>query len=398
MKTSKIIVMVIFFMCSLPLLVAQNMKSEIKTIDSEVLARKLVTQCAGINEGDLVLISGGKSNIELLENIFINVRKLGAFPLLTLGSDKLTHQIFTEVPEKYDTQVPEMEMKLTGVIDAVISVNYNEDPALLNDVAPERLVKINKSYQPVNELARKRNLRTVTLGNGLYPTEAQAKLFGISLDELSELFWKGVNTDYMKLESTGKAVKNVLASGKEVRITNNNGTDFKVQIGQRPVFVSDGVISEEDKKLGFAAMQNFLPAGEVYESPVPGTAEGRIVVDRFFVLDKEIQGLTLNFQKGKLTSMTAKSGLESFSPYYDSGEPGKEEFAFIDLGINSDVSIKPGSKVVAWMPAGMITVGIGNNIWAGGENNNPSAFSFFLPGCTLTVDGKVLVENGTLRY
>jgi len=61
------------------------------------------------------------------------------------------------------------------------------------------------------------------------------------------------------------------------------------------------------------------------------------------------------------------------------------------------VKIKPGSKLVAWMPAGMVTVGIGNNVWAGGENKNPYSLASFLPGSTLRVDGKVLVENGVLK-
>ena len=96
--------------------------------------------------------------------------------------------------------------------------------------------------------------------------------------------------------------------------------------------------------------------------------------------------------------MTAKSGIEPFKKLYDAAESGKEEFAFIDLGINPDVPIKPNSKLVAWMPAGMITVGIGNNIWAGGENKNPFGYNFFLPGSTIKVDGKVLIENGILKY
>jgi hypothetical protein len=48
------------------------------------------------------------------------------------------------------------------------------------------------------------------------------------------------------------------------------------------------------------------------------------------------------------------------------------------------------------MPSGMLTIGIGNNIWAGGENKNPYGYSFFMPGSTVKVDGKILVENGVL--
>jgi hypothetical protein len=148
---------------------------------------------------------------------------------------------------------------------------------------------------------------------------------------------------------------------------------------------------------GGAACRVYLPAGEVMLAPVPGTAEGKVVVDRQFFQGSEIQGLTLTFKAGKLTSMTAKSGLEPLKALYDAAGPGKDEFAFIDIGINPNVRLVRGSRMVGYMPAGMVTVGIGNNTWAGGENNVGYNMSNFLPGSTLEVDGKLLVEKGVLK-
>lgn len=397
MKTKMTFAVLIFILGICVVSNAQTKPDKGNSSETEALAQKLVDQCANIQEGDFVMISGGVRDIELLENIVINVRKLGAFPLLTIGSDRITRRSYTEVPEKYDTQVPEADLKLLGFVDAIISVDYSETIGLLADIPVERFVKRGKAYEPVNELISKRNIKGVNLGNGLYPTEASAKQFGMTQNELSDLFWKGVNVDYSKLEATGKAVQAVLAAGKEVQITNPNGTDLKVRIEKRPVIVSDGVLSDEDLKKGFASSQVYLPAGEAYLAPVPGSAEGKIVVDRQFYQGKEITGLTLTFKAGKLTSMTANSGLEPLKKLYDAAEPGKEEFAFIDLGLNPNVQVKAGSKMVAWMPAGMVTIGIGNNMWAGGENKNAYSLTSFLPGSTLKVDGKVLVENGMLK-
>jgi leucyl aminopeptidase (aminopeptidase T) len=365
--------------------------------DYEALAQKLVNQCASIREGDLVGIYGGVRDLELLEDIAVNVRKLGAFPLVTIGSDRMTRRMYTDVPAEYDSQSPEFDLKLTNLITAQIGVDYGETIGLLADIPPERLVATSKAWEPVNELFLKRNIREVYLGNGLYPTAALAKLYGVPQEELSKIFWEGVNVDYTKLQATGEAVKAILSKGKEVHITNPNGTDLKVRIEGRPIFVSDGVISAKDIQRGGAACQVWLPAGEVYLTPVPGTAEGKVVVDRQFYLGKEILGLTLTFKAGKLTSMTAKSGIEPLKALYDASGPGKELFAFVDIGINPNVRLVPGSRMVAWMPAGMITVGIGNNIWAGGENNTSYSSESFLPGFTLKVDEKVLVENGILK-
>jgi aminopeptidase len=376
---------------------AQPLLSKTRAADNEALAQKIVNQCANIREGEFVMITGGARDMDLLEDIVVNVGKLGAFPLLTLGSDRMIRRWMTEVPEKYDTRSPESDLKLFSFITTQINVDYGESPGLLSDIPPDRFITRGKAYEPVNELMEKRNIKGVSLGNGLYPTEANAKQFGLSQKELSDIFWKGVNVDYPKLEASGKSVQALLSKGKEVHITNPNGTDITMRIENRQAIVSDGVLSADDLKKGFASSQVYLPAGEAYISPVPGTAEGKVVVDRQFFQDKEIIGLTLTFKAGKLTSITAKSGLEPLKAFYDAAGSGKEEFAFIDLGLNPDVHLKPGSKLVAWMPAGMVTVGIGNNVWAGGENKTSFSIASFLPGSTLKIDGKVLVENGMLK-
>ncbi len=376
---------------------AQNPTGKAVAVDYEALAQKLVNQCGHIQEGEIVLISGSVRDLELLENIAVNVRKLGAFPLLTIGSDRLTRRMYTEVPVKYDTQTPELELKFCEFANAFITLNVNEKADLLADIPPDRFITQGKTYEPVNALIQKRKIKGVSLGNGLYPTEDQAKQFGLTQEELAAIFWKGVNTDYTKLEAKARSVKASLSGGKEVQITNPNGTDLKFRIENRPVFVSDGIISTEDIQTGFAASQVYLPAGEVYVAPVKGTAEGKVFVDRFFYQGKEITGLALVFHEGRLTSMTAKSGLEPLKAIYDAASAGKEEFAYIDIGINPDVVNKPGTKMVSWVPAGMVTIGVGNNVWAGGENSNPLGLPFFLPGSTVAVDGNILVEKGILK-
>jgi leucyl aminopeptidase (aminopeptidase T) len=398
MKTLKIYLTIIFTLGFFFATSAQNVSEKSSTVDTEKLAKKLVSQCGNIHEGEIVLISGSVRDLELLENIAVNIRMLGAYPLLTLGSDRMTRRLWTEVPVKYDSQTPILDMKLAEIINAVISVNITEAADLLADIPPERFITVNKTYEPVNSLYQKRKVKGVYLGNGLYPTDDQAKQFGLSRAELSEIFWKGVNTDYDRLETMGKSLKTILMAGKEIHLTNPNGTDLTFRIENRPVFVSDGIISEEDIQDGFAACQVYLPAGEVFVTPVAGSAEGKVIVDRSLYQGKEITGLNLVFQEGKLTSITAKSGLEPLKALYDAAEKGKEEFAYIDLGINQDINVKPDSKMLVWIPAGMVTVGIGNNIWAGGENNCPLGLAFFIPGSTVTVDGKVLVDKGVLRY
>jgi aminopeptidase len=365
-------------------------------VDYDAIAQKLVSQCAAVHEGELIFINGGPKDFELLEDIAVHVRKAGGNPLISFGSDRLTKRMWTEVPEKYDAQSREPWVKFAGLVSAGIYVSYNEDEGLLADIPAGRLMASNNADAAINDALRKNNYRNISLGNGLYPTAQLAQRYGLSKDELARIFWDCVNVDYSELQNRCEAVKSVLAAGNELRITNPNGTDFKVRIAGRPVLFSDGVISEEDLKKGYAACQVWLPAGEVYVTPIAGTAEGKIVVDRDYIQGKEISGWTLVFKAGRLVSMSAKSGLERLQALYDAAGAGKDEFAFVDLGVNPKLGEGAGSGILNYVRGGMITIGVGNNVWAGGSNNATFAIQTYLPGCTLKVDKKPLIEKGKL--
>jgi leucyl aminopeptidase (aminopeptidase T) len=396
MKTKRMFVIVGVFLATglLAIPIAECSQQKGTSIDYEALAQKLVNQCANIHEGDLVLVTGGVRDSELLEDIAVHVRKVGAFPLVSLNSERMWRRMLEDVPAKYVSQTPEFDLKLGGLITAQIDVEFVEMEAFITQVPPERFAASWKAALPVRDLMLKRNVRYLYMGNDLYPTAERAKRFGVSQEELSKIFWDGMNADYSQIQATGKAIKAALASGKQLHITNPNGTDLKMEIEGRPIVVSDGVISADAMKTGGAACWVYLPAGEATVAPVPGTAEGKVVIDR----QSEIQGLTLTFKAGKLTSMTAKSGLEKTKALYDAAGPGKESFGFVDIGINPDVHLVPGSQMVAYMASGMVTLWMGNNTLAGGENNVNYTAPYFLPGSTVEVDGKVLIEKGVLKF
>ncbi len=367
-------------------------------VDYDVVAQKLVTENARIKEGDVVLVTGGTRDAELLEDIAVQVRKAGAQPLLLMNSEQMAKRMWTDVPEKYDAQDPKLNMKLAEMVDAVIGVDSNETEGLLADVPPARFAARAKAGAPVGEVYLKRNVRQVNLGNGLYPTGWLAKRHALAQAELAKAFWAGVNVDTAQLQAQGEKVRKALQAGKEVHITNPNGTDLRVQVAARPVFFSDGVISEDEAKKGGRDVQVWLPAGDVYLAPVPGTAEGTVVVAQDYYQGKEIKNLKLTFKGGKLVSMTADAGIEPLKAEYDAvTAPGKDEFGVLDFGVNPAVHLPAGDKIGAWMAAGNITVGIGNNTWAGGANSVPYGWEGFLPGSTVQIDGKEVIVNGELK-
>jgi leucyl aminopeptidase (aminopeptidase T) len=321
---------------------------------------------------------------------------IGAHPLIVVESDRLQRRMLVDVPAEFDAQSPRLGLELARIVDVQINVPTGNDPGLLADVPPERFATVGKTLQAVDAAQREHGLRYVELSNEMYPTDWRAERFGLSRDELSDLFWSAVQVEPARLQAAGEAIRSQIENGKVLRITDPNGTDLEVGIEGRPAYLSDGVIDEADLAKGPAGRSVWLPAGEVYVTPLPGTARGKVVVDRTFVEGQEVEDLTLEFQDGRVTSMTAASGLDRLKAIYDVADDAKAEFAYVDIGLNPSLAANK-DRMRSWTPAGMVTIGIGNNTWAGGENSSNFGWNGHLAGATVTIDGEPVVEGGSLK-
>lgn len=192
-----------------PSKLADDVKPDVKKApptDLEQLAQRLVAQSAGVKEGEIVLVGGGPQDLELLEDIAVQVRKAGAFPLVTVNTDRLAKRMYTDVPDKYDSQPDALDMKLAEIANVSINVDSNTTEGLLADADPKRMAARAKVGEDVGEAFLKHNVRTVDVGNGLYPTDWRAKRYGMSADDLAKTFWGGVNVDYADLQTRGEQV------------------------------------------------------------------------------------------------------------------------------------------------------------------------------------------------
>jgi leucyl aminopeptidase (aminopeptidase T) len=366
--------------------------------DTDALAQRLVA-AAAVKEGEVVAISGQAHSAQLVEDIAVAARRLGAFPLVFYNSDRLGKRLFFDVPAKYDTQPDALDLKLVELIDVRIAINDGLNENLFEGADPKRLAARGKNAEPVTQAAIKRNVRSVEVGNGFYPTPWRAQRYGMSEQALADVFWQGIAVDPAAIQAQAARVSAALSAGGTLHITHPNGTDLTVKLEARPATTSDGVISAEDIQKGGAAVAVYLPAGEVYTTPVPGTANGKVVHSHDFFRGKALDDVTVEFKDGFAVSLSGSGpGYADFRAAYDAVEdPRKNAFGFVDIGVNPNVKLPAGSQVGAWVPAGTITVGSGSNTWAGGDNSVSYGWTAYLPGSTVTLDGKTIIEAGTLK-
>ncbi len=369
------------------------------TVDVEQLAERIVTQSAGVKEGEVVAISGLSRDADLLEALAVAVRKQGAFPMVMYSSERMSKRFFFDVPAKYDAQEDTLGLAMAKVIDVTINVGNGQTVDLFEGADPARMAARGAAGMKVGEAFRAAGIRSVDIGNGLYPAAWRAERMGLDQAALSKMFWEGLNVDYTALQTRAGEIQAKLAGARDVHVTHSNGTDLKFSIAGRKVVSSDGLISEADRKAGGAALAVYLPAGEVMTSAVPGSASGKLVDSLNFYNGKPIENLTVEFADGKLVSMTGSgAGFADFKAAYDAVQaPGKDLFGAFDLGINPNITLPADAKVGNWVPAGTVSVGFGTDVWAGGSNAAPFDYYANLTGATVTLDDAVVVDKGALK-
>jgi leucyl aminopeptidase (aminopeptidase T) len=157
--------------------------------DLKAIAERIVAECAGVHEGDLVLVTGDVRDMDLVEDLSIASARHGAAPMQLVERERAGVRYFTEVPEKYDGTRATFALQMAAIPSVFLSVNSNAEPGLYRAVPASRLQTAARSFRAFGETLMKRGVRQVYIGNGLYPTAATARILGLSQAGLEKIFW-----------------------------------------------------------------------------------------------------------------------------------------------------------------------------------------------------------------
>jgi aminopeptidase len=364
--------------------------------DMRSVARNLV-QAGMVKQGDKVLINGSVRDAALLEDIAVEVMKVGAHPLITLSSDRLLRRSYDEVPARFDNATSPVGKLLVDEFDVQINLDVGESEGVLAGVPMARRSARNKAGEPIADAFFKRRVRSVNLGNGLYPTATLSRRLGVNQSDLAAAFWRASAVSPASMRTRANSMRQVFAKGQVVTLTAPNGTNISFRVDADRALISDGALTEERVRQGSAAASTWLPAGELMLPSANGTANGKIVLDRYLFDGRLIRGLTLVFDKGSLTSMTAANDMSGLKAAYDAAGGAKDRFGYIDIGLNPETRLPVGSGRIVWTAPGSVVIGVGDNRGFGGNNTSDFGMAAQLSSATVTVDGTAVVANGRLR-
>lgn len=364
------------------------------SVDLNAVARK-VTQVAGVQENQIVLLTSDPTNYQFLEDLAIQVRSAGAFPLIWVTSDNYNERMFSEVPAKYDSQPPLLNSALYRMIDTQINVDYGGEQNFdfFARADQKRLAAQAKAFAPALHIFLGDHKRYVEVGNGIFPSPPNARLYRVSQSTLADTFWTAMNADYSKVQANADALKAAIAGARTMRVTNPNGTALTLGVSGVRFIVSAGHIAAGCMGINCYAG---LPAGEVIFIPQPETASGKMVFDTTFWGKDLLKHFTVTFAAGKLVTMSSASDLTKLRLAYAAGGKGRDQFTQVDIGVNDQAQDIPGSLMRASFAGGSTSFGFGGDLGLGGSDASPFTFFATQHGSTVSVDGKTIIKDGKI--
>ncbi len=364
----------------------------------EQLARQVVGTSASVNPGDVVVIAGGKHTTELMEVFAVEVLKAGGMPTLFLSTDRLSRTRFAEMPERYLGQEPRYFAEWLKHVDVWIGLPGTENPkAVFADIPEKRMATSSKAARVIWDMLNDAKIRVVSIG---YPTAEEAAQNGLDFSTYENMHWKAVHADYRKISDQGNRLKDYFRRAKSVRVTSPHGTDISFKVGGRPIFVNDGIVTEQEaKSKTFFTRLASLPGGSLTFAPIETSANGRVVVPKDRCRFEPLTDVSFEFKDGRLQNFRAARGARCFKEMMAAYTGSKDVFGSIQIGLNPEWKvIEDGGDFRPEDALGMVTIGIGFNELLGGANKDPGGFSFPIVGATIEIDGRVVIKDGKLMF
>ena len=363
--------------------------------DYDSIADKVVNQSLEVQPGEVVFINGTPGQVDLMGALQVAVAKAGGQSVLQLNIPKASKRVVMETPMEHLEQLPTAALIQLRMADVVINVGSVQDPDLFADVPEERLKTLREAGKPLSAAFRTARFRSVSIGQtGGIPTEAFAVSQGADYAALNDMFWRSLGVGSDQLASVGSEVAGRLKPDSAVRLTSEAGTDLSFKIDRLPARINAGRTGDVIQASGPA--QVWLPAGEAYACVDTSSASGTLVVPRTTFRGVHVENLRMTFEEGKVIAMSADSNGEILQRFIDASSAEAKALSVVDIGLNPHSQPLSKSEYASWEMGGMVTVALGNNAWAGGDNAAEGGVSFHLKGATLKVGDSEVVSSGKL--
>jgi aminopeptidase len=357
----------------------------------EKWAQTLVNYSVNVQPGETVAIQGQVAAEPLMRAVYREVIKAGGFPVVAPSFSGLNATLLKNGSDDQITYISPLENFIRKEANVVINImaDTNTKSLATVDTAKQRLFQSARRelMQAFMDRTAAGELKwTLTL----FPTDAYAQDAGQSTDEYTAFVYEAckLNSDdpvaeWAKQSAEGARLIEWLKGRKLVHLT-GPGTDLKVNVENRTWINADGT-------------HNF-PDGEIFTGPVEDGVDGHVTFSFPVVTaGREIEGIQLTFEAGKVVQATATRGQDYLESVLDTDEGARRlgEFA---IGTNFDIDRFTRNILFDEKIGGTVHMAIGAGYPESGSKNLSAVHWDMIcdlrEGGQITVDGDLLLKDG----
>ncbi len=326
------------------------------------LARVLVQYSTGVQSGERVRLAGTTATEPLLRELYREVLRAGAYPLVRIELAEENYIFYREANEAQLDYLEPLLMHETENIDVSIKAFPDQNPHALTSVPAEKKQRRLRALKPLTERFVQRwgehRLRWV---GSAYPTPALAQEAHMSLEEFAEFVfeagklnepdpaaaWQAISARQQKICDRLNRCSNLRYVGLD--------TDLTFSCAGRTWVNCDG-------KLNF-------PDGEVFTGPVEDSVNGTI---RFtypgIYYGQEIEDIFLRFKDGKVVEGRAAKGEDLLHKLLQTDD-GASRVGEIAIGTNEQIRRFTKNMLFDEKMGGTIHLAVGMGIPGSGSKN-----------------------------
>lgn len=352
------------------------------------LAKLLVNYSTEIKDGEFVFVSSEEIATPWMVEIVKEAVKAGAHVETLLSSQEIA-----EAKLKYSTdkQLQEENIMMKIMLekaDVWLSAWGGRNTKVNSNIDSKKL------QLSLKGASSWRKIYSEGMGNGTlrwcgtqYPTYSDAQEAAMSFSDYEDFVYGAGLLDcedpvaeWKKISAEQERWVKYLDTKKELHIL-SEGTDIKVNVDGRKWINCDGRVN--------------FPDGEIFTSPVENSIDGYITFSFPGIYSgKEIEGITLQIEKGKVIKATAKKGEDLLQALLATDE-GASFFGEVAIGTNYGIKQFTRNMLFDEKIGGTIHMAIGDSMpEAGGKNRSTIHWDML---CDMRSSGKILAD-GELFY
>jgi leucyl aminopeptidase (aminopeptidase T) len=224
-------------------------------------------------------------------------------------------------------------------------------------------------------------------------TKAGVRIINMPSYQEETLISGGIDVDFEKQAPLVEKVAQILTQAKIARLYTPLGTNITLNLEGR----SGAALTGLAHKPGVFCTP---PDIEARITPVEGTSEGVVVVDGSIPVPEIgviLEPIRVTVQKGNVTKIDGGKQAQLFSDILaNAKDPGAYNIAELGIGLNHMAKII-GVMVEDEGSLGTVHIGVGTSAAFGGKVRTQLHLDMMIRQPTLELDGKVLLEKGSLK-